>query len=249
MNAELLKTNQIEYLSFLKIFDLLLTTFLFSACAYVNGGMTPEQAVMLSYARGIGFINGKSQTIDGKMIAVGLSKEKITNILPEGVYIACDNSSESVTISGPKEITVSFAEELESKGIFVRNVDSCGIALHTKYIDDDSIHSYEILKMLLKVPQIRSTKWISTSVQDQQKKLYWSNYNSPEYHQNNMLNTVLFRQALEQLPDNAIVIEVAPHALLQAILKRELPATVTNIPLLNKNSENIEEYFLSAIGK
>lgn len=211
--------------------------------------MTPEDAVLMSYGRGIGFINPKNLPIRGQMAAIGLSKEEITKILPEGIYLACDNSSHSVTISGPEELTKTFVKDLQSKGIFARNVDSCGEALHTKYVDGASKYSYEFLKDLLKDPQARSKKWISTSVQDNQNKMEWSKYNSAEYHYNNMRNTVLFNDALKRFPKNAIVIEIAPHGLLQAILKRELPETITNIPLLNKNVDDNEEFLLSAIGK
>lgn len=221
----------------------------FLACAYLNGGITPEEAVMLSYARGIGFIKSKAATVQGQMAAVGLSHEEIANILPDGIFVACDNSSQSVTISGPKEITDTFVKHLQLKGIFAKKVDSCGVPLHTKYIDTAAKHSLEFFKTILANPQPRSNRWISTSVQQYQEKFEWSKYNSAEYHYNNFCNVVLFRQALQQIPDNAIVIEVSPHGLLQAILKRELKATTINIPLLSKRVEDNEQYFLSSIGK
>lgn len=81
----------------------------------------------------------------------------------------------------------------------------------------------------------------------------WSNElaqkSSPEYHTNNLLGQVLFEEASRHIPDDAIVIEIAPHGLLQAILKRSLPETVTNIPLTHRNNKDSVRFLLSAFGK
>lgn len=74
-------------------------------------------------------------------------------------------------------------------------------------------------------------------------------YSSPEYHTNNLLNSVLFEDALKHIPNDAIVIEIAPHGLLQAILKGALPETVTNIPLTKKVFGDSVQFLLSAIGR
>lgn len=74
-------------------------------------------------------------------------------------------------------------------------------------------------------------------------------YSSPEYHTNNLLNSVLFEDALKHIPNDAIVIEIAPHGLLQAILKGALPGTVTNIPLTKKVFGDSVQFLLSAIGR
>lgn len=72
---------------------------------------------------------------------------------------------------------------------------------------------------------------------------------SPEYHTNNLLGQVLFEEASRHIPDDAIVIEIAPHGLLQAILKRSLPKTVTNITLTHRSNKDSVRFLLSAIGK
>lgn len=81
----------------------------------------------------------------------------------------------------------------------------------------------------------------------------WGNevakYSSPEYHTNNLLGQVLFEEASRHIPEDAIVIEIAPHGLLQAILKRSLPENVTNIPLTRRNTEDSVKFLLSAFGK
>lgn len=81
----------------------------------------------------------------------------------------------------------------------------------------------------------------------------WDNdiakYSSPEYHTNNLLKQVLFEEASRHIPEDAIVIEIAPHGLLQAILKRSLSEKVTNIPLTHRSTKNGVEFLLNAIGK
>lgn len=212
--------------------------------------MTPEEAVMLSYARGMGFSKNKNSMQAGRMAVVGVSKEKILKKLPEGIYLACHNGSQSVTISGPKEKTEKFVLELQSEGIFAKVFDSCDIAFHTKYSKEAFSSSFSFLKTLLKNPLPRSSKWISTSVSHNNGTIPdWSKYNSPEYHYNNMCNTVLFCDALKEIPENAIIIEVSPHCLFQSILRKELSSEVTYIPLQNKNAEDPVQFLLTAFGK
>lgn len=107
----------------------------------------------------------------------------------------------------------------------------------------------DFVRNILKEPKLRSTKWISSSVPPSKQELNWAKYNCPEYHYNNFCNTVLFDQVYQHIPENAIVIEVAPHGLLQAILKRELHPSNTYISLVNRTADDNEEFLLSAIGR
>lgn len=183
------------------------------------------------------------------MAAVGMSKEELGKILPPDVVIACQNGKSSVTISGLEKPTKNFVEELISQGVFAKVVQSAGIAFHSKYIGDAPKKHYDFVKSFLKNPKLRSSKWISSSVPPSKANEEWAKLNCAEYHANNYNNTVLFDQVYEHIPDNAIVIEVAPHGLLQAILKKELDTSTTNITLMNRSTQNNEEFFLSSIGK
>jgi fatty acid synthase len=69
------------------------------ACAYADGCLTTEEAVLTSYWRGI--ITETDRKIPkGLMAAVGLSFNEARKICPKGVDVVCDNSKDSVTISG-----------------------------------------------------------------------------------------------------------------------------------------------------
>lgn len=75
-------------------------------------------------------------------------------------------------------------------------------------------------------------------------------YCSAEYLTNNFVNPVLFEEGCKHIPANAVCIELAPHGLLQAILKKSLPDTCTNVPLTYRShtKENLN-FLLGAIGK
>jgi fatty acid synthase len=65
---------------------------------------------------------------------------------------------------------------------------------------------------------------------------------------NNLLSPVLFQEALAHVPEGAVVIEVAPHCLLQAILKRSLTNT-TNVGLMKRLHADNLHFMLSNLGK
>ncbi|XP_057651186.1 fatty acid synthase-like isoform X1 [Diorhabda carinulata] len=216
-------------------------------CAYADGQITPEQAVLLAYARG--YSSENSNIIPGQMAAVGLSKEELKKILPEGVYIACQNSKNSLTISGPAEDIQSLVEKLSAQGVFTRLVKSSGIPFHTRYLKEAGDLLYKFCDNVLKDPKPRSKRWISSSVPPNLENEEWAQLNCAEYHRNNFCSPVLFDQVYDHIPEDAIMIEIAPHGLLQAILKRATDPSVTHIPLTNRSTDDNEKFFLSAIGK
>jgi fatty acid synthase len=69
------------------------------ACAYADGCLTTEEAVLTSYWRGV-ITESDHKIPKGLMAAVGLSWNETKKILPKGVHVVCDNSKDSVTISG-----------------------------------------------------------------------------------------------------------------------------------------------------
>lgn len=182
------------------------------------------------------------------MAAVGLPKYKITKMLPEGVHVGCQNSSSSVTITGPQKVTNTFVEKLKAKGIFAKPVNT-DFAFHSEHVCEAGKYLLKFLGDIITNPQQRSSKWISTSVPPDSRLENWAMHNGPEYHFNNFCNPVLFDTIFEHIPQNAVVVEVAPHGLLQTILKREFPSTVSSVSISNRNSIDNEKFLLSAIGK
>ncbi|CAH1636735.1 unnamed protein product [Spodoptera littoralis] len=145
-------------------------------CAYADGCFTAEEMILAAYSRGL--VSLQTPFIRGSMAA-------IKALCPPEIEVACHNSSDSSTISGPADIMKSFVAELTGRGIFAKEVPCSNIAYHSRYIQDAA---------------------------------------------------------------NAIVIEVAPHGLLQAILKRSL-AECTHVPLTRRGHADPVKFLLEAFGK
>lgn len=62
-------------------------------------------------------------------------------------------------------------------------------------------------------------------------------------------STVLFEETIRFVPSNAVVVEIAPHGLLQAILKRALALDCQHVPLTRRGHQDSAVFLLEAIGK
>ncbi len=190
-------------------------------CAYADGGFTQKQAILAAYYRGVAL--NESGIIKGSMAVVGLSAEELDVILPEDIYIACYNTDNLCTLSGPTESIKNFVEELKSKKIHANEVKTFGVPAHCRYIyDAGELYHSHLCDIIIDVKK-RFPKWLSTCV----PKAEWDRddlaYSSPEYHLKNLLNPVLFHQASKQLPSNCITVEIAPQQIFQSILRSNLP--------------------------
>lgn len=216
-------------------------------CAYADGCFTPEQTVLAAYWRGKSIQDTDLQP--GLMAAVGLSWEECIRRLPNDVIPACHNDVDSVTISGRAESVEAFVKELNDEGVFAKMVKSSGIAFHSKYIAEAGPKLKRSLDKILPSPKNRTDRWISTSIPESAWDTPLAKQSSAAYHVNNLLSPVLFYEGLQHVPKDAICIEIAPHGLLQAILKRALGKTTTNVSLMKRNHENNVEFFLQNVGK
>lgn len=216
-------------------------------CAYADGCFTAEQMILAAHARGRASIETK--LIDGSMAAIGLGYNDIKDRLPHDIEVACHNASDSSTLSGPTVSVTNFVEQLKSEGVFAKLVNVSNIAYHSQYIKPAAPTLLKYLKEVIKDPKPRSSKWVSSSVPESEWENDVAKYSSPEYHTNNLLGQVLFEEASRHIPEEAIVIEIAPHGLLQAILKRSLSEKVTNIPLTHRSTKDSVKFLLTAIGK
>ncbi|KAL7049985.1 hypothetical protein ACKWTF_003930 [Chironomus riparius] len=190
-------------------------------CAYADNCLTDEEMILASYSRGLASIENK--TVFGSMAAVGVGHKELKSMLDDGIQIACHNSSDSCTISGPAELVAEFVKKLKMQNIFAKEVQCSNIAYHSSYISNLGPTLLNTLKPIIQMPKQRSEKWISTSVPKSEWNSLECRYSSGQYHTNNLLNPVLFEEGCENLPKNSLTIEIAPHGLLQAIMKRSLP--------------------------
>ncbi|KAL1132200.1 hypothetical protein AAG570_010157 [Ranatra chinensis] len=215
-------------------------------CAYADGCFTAEQMILSAHARGRASI--ETELVRGKMAAVGMGYDEIKNMIPSSIEVACHNAGDSCTLSGPDKDVEEFVGQLKAKGVFAKLVNVGNIAYHSRYIRPAAPALLKYLEEVIPTPKPRSATWISSSLPKSQWDSPVAKNSSAEYHTNNLLSPVLFHEAAKEIPADAIVIEIAPHGLLQAILKRSHSSCV-NIPLTNKSSKEGLEYLLQSIGR
>lgn len=155
----------------------------------------------------------------------------------------------NVQISGPTDLVDEFVVTLTSEGIFAKTVNSSGIAFHSKYIAEAAPKLRMALDRIIPNPTDRTSKWISSSINESEWTTPLAKQSSGAYHVNNLLSPVLFHEAVQHIPKNAICIEIAPSGLLQAILKRSFGSDVTNMSMLKRSHQNNLKFLLSSVGQ
>jgi len=120
-----------------------------------------------------------------------------------------------------------------------------GIPFSTCRTDSKASFSLQIIP----APRKRSSRWISSSVPEDRWETEEAMYCSAEYMTNNLTNPVLFEEAFKAIPENAIILEIAPHGLLQAIMRRCCPPGSINLSLTQRGVKDGVLFFLQAIGK
>lgn len=215
-------------------------------CAYTDGAITLEEAIISSYYRGKCSVDGK--TVDGAMAAIGMGYNKIKDSLPPSIQVACHNSLDSCTISGPKNDILKYVDELRSNNVFAKEVSSGNIAYHSKYVANVGPKLLQKLETVIPNKVERSSKWLSTSNPIDQWHTNLAKFSSASYFVNNFLSPVYFEETCNLLPENAIIIEIAPNRLLLSILKKMFPNAIY-VPLTFCQHENQNEFLLMALGK
>ncbi|XP_049874376.1 fatty acid synthase [Pectinophora gossypiella] len=215
-------------------------------CAYADETLTGEQAVLCAYWRGRSIVDAK--LAPGAMAAVGLSWEQCGERLPADVVAACHNAADSVTVSGPVASIEKLVSELAAEGVFARRVNSSGVAFHSKYIAAAAPLLRRSLERVIPEPRPRSARWVSSSLPREQWQSELARLSGAAYHVNNLLSPVRFAEALAQVPERALLVEVAPHALLQAVLRRARPQAAL-VPLVRRDAPDALRHLLGAVGK
>ena len=218
------------------------------ACGYCDGCLSREETLVSTYWRAK--VVKEAVIPKGLMAAVGLSWKQCEQLCPQNVYPACHNSVDSVTISGEFEATNKFVERLKEENIFAKEVNSCGIAFHSPLIESVSQTMLELIANVIRKPDRRSQKWISSSVPESDWDSDLAKYCSAEYYVNNMLSPVLFHEALQHIPHNAVIMELSPHSLLQSVIQSSLEMDIKYIPLMKRNNRSGNlQMILSSIGR
>jgi acyl transferase domain-containing protein len=115
------------------------------AAAYAAGALTARDAICVAFNRGA---IAKQQNKRGGMAAVGLSWEEAEKYLVPGTSVACDNSHDSVTLSGDAEqlqdVVSAIKEEKPTVPATVLKVEK---AYHSHHMAEVGNNYYEAMKL------------------------------------------------------------------------------------------------------
>jgi acyl transferase domain-containing protein len=81
------------------------------AAAYASGAISMTEAIIIAYYRGRA--TGEVRQ-NGGMAAVGLGKDEVNDFLNKDVVVACDNSPQSVTLSGDEDALQAVMKDIKN---------------------------------------------------------------------------------------------------------------------------------------
>ncbi|KAM5494833.1 Type I Iterative PKS [Microsporum audouinii] len=193
------------------------------AAAYTSGAITMESAIIISYYRGQvakSILSNKGK-VRGGMAAVGLGPEKVKRFLINGVVIACENSPQSVTLSGDRDKLDKVLAEIRStdKDIFCRRL-RVEIAYHSHHMQSLAELYHDLIKPHI---SFRNTMTpLHSSVTG--KIVIEPSQLDAGYWVQNLLSPVLFSAAVATTFNgndaSTAFLEIGPHSALSGPLRQ-----------------------------
>lgn len=180
----------------------------------------------------------------GMMLAVQASQEQVQSFLTPGVSVAAINTPGTCVLAGPGPEVELMAEKLQAAAISTVRLNTSH-AFHSAMMDD-------------MLPDFRT--WLTTFQFSSPTVPYYSNLSgqlitaeqatSPDYWAAHLRHTVLFADGLatllQQLPKEAVFIEVGPGKTLTGLLKHQPGYLASFIPVTTvrtaKEQANDNEY-------
>ncbi|EZA53779.1 Fatty acid synthase [Ooceraea biroi] len=204
-------------------------------CGYITNTFTIEQVMLSTYY--IGLALNDSKLICGAMMNIALGYEKVKSICPSDIEISSFGPN-NCCMSGPKASVKSFAAKLQANNILINELDCNDIPLHSHYLVPARAAILAHLNRIIPQTMTNSHVWTS-SVCD--TKLSYA-----EYFTNNLLSPTFFEKVIQLIPKNAITIEIAPHGILQNVMK---DFSDTNVSLIQHHRKDNVKIFLQGLGK
>ncbi|XP_067207655.1 fatty acid synthase-like isoform X2 [Linepithema humile] len=216
-------------------------------CAYADGCLTMEQTILSAYFIGLACV--KEKLVHSSTAVVNLDYKSLKSICPADIEIICRNNHNNNILTGPVKSMQEFLQKLQKNNIHVTAISSNNIPHHSRYLASLKSQFFTNLNKIISQPKERSPKWISTSIPRNEWSNPTSKLCSASYHTHSILNTVLFDQTTHMIPDDAVIIKIAPDSTLQDILKESVHSKVTNIVLTKQNEQNAFNLALQGIGE
>ena len=200
------------------------------AAAYALGALSRQDSWKLAFHRGrlTSAMKYLNPTLKGRMIAVALPNEEaeafIGSLRSGTAVVACINSPENVTVSGDENAVLELEKLLAAEGIFARlvKVENAYHSTHMRVIERHYLDAIQDIQVL---ETISGRKMFSTVTGSEVE----CHDLGPAYWARNLVSPVKFSDAMNSLlrsksakPD--ILLELGPHAVLQAPVKQILDA-------------------------
>ncbi|RAK90795.1 polyketide synthase [Aspergillus costaricaensis CBS 115574] len=186
------------------------------AAAYASGAITAASAIKIAYFRGLAM---ESANGNGAMAAVSLGRAEAEKYLKNGVVVACENSPESVTISGDEQAVDEMLKDIQAQGeVFCRRL-AVNVAYHSHHMKEVG----ELFESLLSEICFNEsmTPLVSTVTNE---TISDPCALSPSYWRRNVENPVMFNTALSKIlsdDEKALAfVEIGPHSVLSGPLRQ-----------------------------
>lgn len=196
--------------------------------AYAAGLISAPEAIMAAFCRGRAVAQ---RSTFGSMLAVGLGVEDVQEFLPaaaEDACIACENSPNSVTLSGTTKSISKLRDDLNSKGVFVRELKT-GKAYHSPHMASTGAAYDIILSEALEKLTEDDLLWHqprSQMISSVTGLLISEDRLPPGYWSANLQQRVLFNTAIQRLGAKSqfehvnLIVEIGPHSALSGPFKQ-----------------------------
>ncbi|SMQ54923.1 unnamed protein product [Zymoseptoria tritici ST99CH_3D7] len=220
------------------------------SAAYAAGALTAREAIMAAHYRGAVTV---LQTRKGSMAAIGMGWKETEKYLVPHVRTACDNSPQSVTISGDTEAVEAMVASIQQSkpDVMARllKIDKAYHSQHMSEVGDDYIN--------LMGDNVRGVTTSIPFFSSVHGKLVGSETTfSPAYWRSNLESPVRFREAVDaalshDIGQDAVFLEIGPHSALAGPLRQifshaSLPAPYAAAML---RGQDCSASLLAAVGK
>ncbi|KAI5926673.1 ketoacyl-synt-domain-containing protein [Camillea tinctor] len=235
------------------------------AAAYAAGLVSAPEAILAAYCRGLAV---QARSGPGSMLAVGVGAEEVQRFLladdgkanSQRICIACENSPNSVTLSGESEEIARLQKLISSESIFARELRT-GRAYHSPHMSAVGDYYDELLNDAVATLTNNDFEWHrprSHMVSSVTGKLITTDTLPQGYFSANLRNKVRFNTAVEFIGNEkdmfgqvSQMVEIGPHMALSGPFKQICAANkfdrFTYIPSLVRNKNDTDQ-ILSAVG-
>ncbi|RDA82504.1 hypothetical protein CP532_4456, partial [Ophiocordyceps camponoti-leonardi (nom. inval.)] len=188
------------------------------AAAYASGAITAEVAVAIAYFRGLSM-----PSRSGSMAALGLGTDEAAAFLEPGVVVACENSQDSVTISGDTDKVRQVLRRVkEQRPDVLSRLLHVEKAFHSEHMNEKMYFYEQSMEPYVQSSSARIAYYSSVRA----KRLSAAERLGPSYWRDNLRKPVLFnaalRSALSDLNEKSLLVEIGPHPALQGPMNQIL---------------------------